>query len=314
MSYAISVSKQVLVMALIALCGLAMKKTGKITDDMKTSASNLMMYLVSPIMVVNSFIRPFEKQECFNWLISLLLGTAVTVIFMGIAKVMFPDKDDPEHNGINRFAVVFSNAGFIGIPLVQASLGVDGVFYMVGFIAASGLFMWSTGAKDISGGKYQLNLKNILITPTMLGTYAGLFIYLLQLPLGVILTDTIGYISNLNTALSMIFIGLLLADVAIKDLFNDMRIMKVALARLIICPLAVIVVGFALNLIFPQKYILIIMTLLVGSAAPSASATAMMSNIFGNDDVYAGKVVSTTTVLCILTIPLSLLLAGLVIK
>ena len=310
----LAVTKQVLVMALIAATGLGLKKWGKIDHTLKSPLSNIMMYLVSPILVVNSFIRPFVWDEFKGWLVAFAFGVLVHLVFIPLSFVIFPSKKDPKYNGINRFAAVYSNAGFIGIPLVQASFGQGGVFYIIAFVAASGLFIWSAGAKDISGGTYKLNLKKILITPTMVATYISLAIYLLQIPLGDIVTGAIGYISNLNTALSMVFIGLVLSEIDFKGLFADLRVIKTSLVRLLLYPAICLGLGLALNLLFPGSFIDIIVVTLIATSAPAATATAMMSTIFGNDDVYAGKIVALTTAASMVTVPLMVFLGTTLLK
>ena len=310
----LAVTKQVLVMALIAATGLGLKKWGKIDNTLKAPLSNLMMYLVSPILVVNSFIRPFVWTEFKGWLVAFAFGVVVHLVFIPLSFVLFPSKKDPKYNGINRFAAVYSNAGFIGIPLVQASFGEGGVFYIIAFVAASGLFIWSAGAKDISGGTYKLNLQKILITPTMVATYISLAIYLLQIPLGSIVTGAVGYISNLNTALSMVFIGLVLSEIDFKGLFSDLRVIKTSLVRLLLYPAICLALGLVLNLLSPGSFTDMIVVTLIATSAPAATATAMMSTIFGNDDVYAGKIVALTTAGSMLTVPLMVFLGTLLLK
>jgi len=299
----LAVTKQVLVMALIALTGLGLKKWGKIDNTLKTPISNIMMYLVSPLLVLNCFLRPYDKKEFQIWMVALIFGTLVHIVFIFAARLLFKSKDDDTYSGINRFAVVYSNARFIGIPLVQASFGETGVFYLMAFIVASGIFIWSSGAKDVSGGTFKIDLKKILINPTMIAAYASLMIYLLQIPLGDIITGACGYICNVNTALSMFFIGLLLSEIRWKGILSDRGVIRTSFVRLILLPLICLGMGVVMNMLFPGAYTDIILITLIASSAPAATATAMMANIFGSDDVYAGKIVALTTGLSMITVP-----------
>ena len=132
---------------------------------------------------------PVEANEPHHWglrdahdvipvvmALSLIHIFALGVVVQGICvltgTLIFRKKGDPL-NGINRYGTGYSNAGFIGIPLVQASLGSTGVFLLVGFLAASGIFMWTNGAKEVSNGRYKINLKKALINPSNIGAAIG---------------------------------------------------------------------------------------------------------------------------------------------
>ena len=312
METALAVSQQVIVMVLIAACGVVLKKAGKITDDLKAPLSNILLYLVSPILIINSFIRPFKKSEFSLWLLSIAMSLIIQVLLIIISKLTCR-RADGDRRGIDRFAVCYSNAAFIGIPLIQASLGPDGVFFLIGFICASGLFMWTYGAREVSGGRYKLNAKKILLNPSNIGAAIGFIIYILQIDVGSILTSTLQSISNINTAASMIIIGILVSNVRPKEILSEVRVFKVALLRLVLCPLLVLGLGALIMRTGIAGAKMAVMVNLIASSTPAASATAMMATIFGSDDVYAGKVVAVTTVCSVITIPAIMFLAGAVL-
>lgn len=308
MEIALAVSGQVVVMVIIAVCGILLKKTGKISDTLTTPLSNILLYLVSPMLIINSFLRPFDAAEFRLFLYAFALGVVVQGVCVLTGTLIFRKKGAPL-NGINRYGTGYSNAGFIGIPLVQASLGSTGVFLLVGFLAASGIFMWTNGAKEVSNGRYKINLKKALINPSNIGAVIGFLLYICRFTPPTVFTGAIQNIANLNTASSMLIIGILISNVKPKELVKNREVFQVAAARLLLCPLLILGLGWLLCQTGIENIEFAVMVNLIASSTPSAVATAMFANIFGADDVYAGKIVAVTTICSVITIPAVLFLS-----
>ena len=99
MEIALAVSGQVVVMVIIAVCGILLKKTGKISDALTTPLSNILLYLVSPMLIINSFLRPFDAAEFRLFLYAFALGVVVQGVCVLTGTLIFRKKGDPL-NGI----------------------------------------------------------------------------------------------------------------------------------------------------------------------------------------------------------------------
>ena len=105
-----------------------------INKEMNKYLSDLVLMLVNPLVIFLSYQREFEDTLLQGLLISLLLATITHVLAIIIAKRIIRKKDKPEDGVLERFAVIYSNCGFIGIPLVNGIFGSEGVFYITAYM------------------------------------------------------------------------------------------------------------------------------------------------------------------------------------
>ena len=125
---ALIILQQILTMALYMICGYLLYKSGKITDEGSKSIANLLPWVIIPSTLINSFLTDYSAEKMRELLISFGMAALTLLIAMIIGILFF------RNSGIECFAASFSNAGFIGIPLVQATVGSEGVFYLSGML------------------------------------------------------------------------------------------------------------------------------------------------------------------------------------
>ena len=125
---AVTVFNQILIMLFIMIVGSICYKIKLINKEMNKYLSDLVLMLVNPLVIFLSYQREFEDTLLQGLLISLLLATITHVLAIIIAKQIIRKKDKPEDGVLERFAVIYSNCGFIGIPLVNGILEVKGYF------------------------------------------------------------------------------------------------------------------------------------------------------------------------------------------
>lgn len=276
---------------------------GKIisVEGSRTIAS-LLLWLAIPANIVNGFLMPYSDEGMRNLLISI--GAALLVLFVAMLfGALFFRK-----NVIDNFAVAFSNCGFIGIPLVTNSLGKDAVFYLVGMVAFLNIFQLLYGVflfakKEKTGRQVALEL---LRNPIILSSIAGFILYVARVGdrMPVVIDATVDGLSFLNAPLAMIVLGVYLAQADLKSLFTSKRIYLVSLFRLLIVPVATLL----LLAVLPIDPV-IRQTLFIASAAPVGANVAVYAQLYQEDYVYACKTVTQSTVFSIITMPLLMLLA-----
>jgi predicted permease len=196
----------------------------------------------------------------------------------------------------------------MSIPLLQAILGDDGVFYGSTYIAVFQLFIWSYGV-TLMGGKEFITPKKLIINPGLIGFTVALIIFILQIPVPNVIFQPITYMASLNTPLPMIIIGYHLAGSNVLKGIKDLNLLFASFLKLVVLPL-ITVFGFylcGLKGTLP-------MALTICASAPTAAITTMFSTKFSRDTSLSVTMVSLTTLLSIITMPLIVTLAQYLLK
>ena len=198
-----------------------------------------------------------------------------------------------------QFAVIFSNCGFMSLPLQKQLLGDDGWFFGSIFVAMFNIIVWTYGLVDMSGDKKQLSIKKIALNPGIIGAVAAIILFVLPFQLPPIIAQPITHLSALNTPVPMLIIGYYLSKANFRKAFTDGGAYLASLFRLIIIPFAAAFAMLALHL---DKTMVIAFT--IASAAPTAATTTMFAAKFNRDVELSVSVVTLTTVLSLVTMPL----------
>lgn len=291
--------QQTMIMFLYMMIGYGLIKSRKLTDAGSREMANLLIWLVIPTVIINSFCVDAGKEKIIEFGISTFLGAVALLVAVFIARVLYGKRT------IDQFAAAFSNAGFIGIPLVKEALGEKAVFYLVGMIAMLNILQWTYGAMILTGKKQSVSLKNMLFNPIVFGTAIGLILFLTgfggRLPS--IISQTIQGISAINAPVAMIVLGTYLAKTSWKELFTDLELYKLAVVRLILIPIVTILI-FKILPGSSQMH----MAIAIGAGAPVGANVAVYSQINHLDYAYACRTVAFTTILSIVVMPVILML------
>ena len=284
--------RQIVIMFLLMSVGFFIYKKKMIDDHSTKQLTDIVLYVVNPALSLVSFQQSFSVDKLVGFMIVFVLSFATIFLGILVGKIVI-GKDFK----LEQYACGFSNAGFIGIPLVQNLLGVEYVFYMSAFLVAFGLMSWTYGLYLISG-KADISAKKLLSNPAILAAIFGMIIFVLQIELPGILTSTLSTIGNMNTPLGMIILGTYIAKEDIKKVFTSKQSYLVSLVRLLLVPLICLIV---LRFIWvPLEELR--MLLLICASAPCGATLAMFSQMCGKDYSYGAQIVSLSTLICPLTI------------
>lgn len=291
--------QSVIMFVYMAIGGLLFKK-GLITKEGSKSLANLLLYVVLPCVVVKSFCVARTPERMNGLLVSFLAALGILLLAMAVSHLLF------KKNPIDDFGAAFSNAGFMGFPLVAAVQGSEAIFYAAGFVALLNALQWTYGQSLISGDPGYRSPKAILKNPLVLSLLLGILLFCFEIPVPAIASDLLAALAALNAPLAMVILGVYLAQTDPKTLFNDPHLYVVAAARLVLIPLLTILV---LKLL-PAQYAAIATTLVIVAAAPIGSNVAVYAQKLGKDYAYAVRGVCLSTLLSAITMPLLMLLVG----
>lgn len=301
MTISILIFRQLCIMFLYLLVGFVLYRGKIITAAGSKELASLLVHLIIPAVIINSFCRERTGQTLTALGISAAVGILLLVISILIAKVLFRNRP------IEHFAAAFSNAGFMGIPLIQAALGDGALLYIVPLIAVLNLLQWTYGADVLRQDHAKTNLRSIFVNPIMLGTAIGLLIFLTNLgtKLPEVLGTALNGVCEMNTPLAMLVLGTYLAKEKLSTLFTRGGLYAVSAVRLLLIPAASALVLFVLPIDSTIKY-----ALLIAASCPVGANVAVYAQLYDKDYAYASQTVVLSTLLSILSLPLVVQICG----
>jgi predicted permease len=281
--------------------GYVCRRKGLFSDAFVKGAVNLLLLIVTPCLIIHVFQRPFTKELLAN------LGMALAAAFFAhgvgllFAETCFRRVDDMR-KGILKFGTVFSNGGFMAIPLEYALLGAEGAFYGAVYVVVFNLLCWTYGLKVMCGHLKDLDKRILFVNPGTIGLTAGLPLFLTSTTLPQVIGEPIRYLSELNTPLAMIIIGYYLADARFAAYFRCAPALVASGLRLLVIPSIVLAVlmmvrGFGLDPVMA-------VALTASASAPVAAMDSMFAAKYGKDVDLSVGLVSVTTLISIITMPL----------
>lgn len=300
------IAQQVLVLFILIGVGFICGKKKILTDSSSKHMTDIVLYVVTPCVMITAFQRPFSYELLGSVFISA--GVALAIMFGSIlvSLLVFHDKDKGR-NRVLQFATVFSNCGFMSLPLQKAILGDDGWFYGSIFVAIFNIVVWTYGLVSMSGDMKQLSIKKIIFNPGIVGVVVAIILFVCQIDLPDVLSLPVDYLSALNTPLPMLIIGFYLSKADFKKAFSDLGVYIAMVVRLVLIPVIAIFAMWAFKL-DP----VIIVAFVIASSAPTAATTTMFAAKFDRDVELSVSVVASTTLVSIITMPLVVALSQII--
>lgn len=314
------VFKQLLIMALIVLGGFTFAKAFKVDDKEQKFLSKLLIYFINPFLILNALNIDFEMAKFVQLAWVFLLSLVVHFIMIGLSLLFSRSKnsDEKDYCNLDALAMMFSNCGFIGIPLIRGVFGDEGVFYLMGFLVAFNIIMWTYGYSKLSG---RIDIKKIATNPNMIAVILGLIVFFVPYPLPEVVSKAIGMIGELNSATAMILIGVLFAGFKFDSKYIK-HIIKVCFVRLVLVGFVVSFLIFGIYKIIGTNMSqtelellkMILFVVLICSACPCATSVPSLACLFNKDGEYSSMLVCLTSLLCMISVPAVVAFAELLFK
>ena len=300
-----TVALQVLILYLIAAIGFIADKTKIFIQADGKRLVDLLFNLILPFAIINSF-RSMERtpEHIKGLVIAFLLALLTHLLGIGISALTFKKRSIAQR-GIYHYAITFSNAAFLALPLAESVVGEEGVFYCSCYVAVFNIFAFTYGINQISGKTAKINVKNLIFNPGSISVIIGIPLFLLQPNLPVFVTDVMQRVGACNSPMAMIVFGTFLANCNFKNIFVKKEIYFVSLLRLVVVP---VIMLFVFKLIGVSGNMLTALT--ISASAPVATNTAMYAAKYDNDTALSSELVGQTSVLSVITMPVIVALAS----
>ena len=315
------VQKVLLLSVMIAL-GAILRFTNKADGKLAKGFSDVVIYLTQPAMIIYSFLdAPFNKRIIITSVCVLIISTVLHIGYFFVANSFY--KNAPKKQQIIlRYSTIFTNAGFMGIPLISELISPEAAIYATFYVVSFNVFNWSLGCYMYSHDRSYISAKKMILNPATIPTYIGLALYIIaglwtvpdalkpafdEFIVPVVKDDVLFLLKSTVIPMSMMMIGIRLAESDFKTMFKDKYMPLLIAIRLIAIPLAVMALmkGLALTGIIPEHILTPAATVVtISSSTPVAAMANIFAERFDGDAVYASKIVSVTTLLSLITMPM----------
>ncbi len=300
-------AEQVVMLYLMALVGVIADKAGIYKETTAKKCTEVLFYIITPAKILESFFTLEYSREAVK---GLFIAVGAGLIMHGIAALAiapFFNKSAPDKASVFKFAAIYGNCGYMGLPLVEAVVGKEGVFYCSAVIISFQIFNFTHGVWVMNVGKTEnkasIDPKKLILNPGVLPVFIGLPVFLLGAKLPNIVMTPVSSIASMNTPLAMLIFGTYIANTDFRSIFRQWRILGVGLFKLVIMPLAMLLavklcgIDGALG-----------KTLVIAASTPSANNTIMFSAKYDRDTGLASQTVAALSFISIITMPVMIAL------
>ena len=286
--------RQIAIMALLEAVGVYLSRKGFLSPQGTKDLGAILLRVIIPCVIVKSYITEFSRERLLELALSAGLTLIGFILAMVISYLVFGKR-----RRLENFAASFCNAGFIGIPLAQAIIGEEGVFYIAASVALLNLFQWTYGVYIMADRKDAISAKTIAKNPVVIAIVIGVVLFVSQIPVPGIVTSTLGYIAGMNTPIAMILMGTYLAKLPLKKLL-DKRAYGCVLVRMVIIPAVILLVFWVL----PVSNADIALAAFLAAATPVGANICVFAQQYDCDYEFSVVTVCLSTLLSVVTVPL----------
>lgn len=286
-------------MFIILLAGIIGYKTNIITKEGNKVLSNVLLMIVNSCLLFLSFQRNYTPELIKGFLMSILFAVIAHIVGI-IISYIFIRKTTADYD-VERIGTIYSNCGFIGIPIISALFGSTGVFYLAAYIMVFNIFLWTQGLILTTGKFDKKTILEGLFSPALISIVIGALLAPVKLP--AMITEPLGYISNMNTPLAMLVAGATMAQTNILKTIKKYRIYFVSFLKLLLAPVITGIILLLFN--FDET---VTMTSIIEVACPTGASGTMFALRYNKNALYASEIYIVTTILSAISLPLVILL------
>ena len=302
------VTQQVFIMLILIVLGFVLTKCKIITESGVKDMSSLLLNVVIPFVLVQAYQTECEPGIVKEIVFAFLLSALLHALYIIISTFVFKAEKNNEKRKVNVFTSVYSNCGFMGIPLLSATLGSKGVILGSAYLAVFTIFSWTHGLYLYGEDKKLISIKNLYKNAGIIGVTVALVLFFANIRITGVAKDIVGYVASLNTPMSMILLGTYLGRGSILKALKSVGMYASLAMRLLVLPLVTV---FVFKLLSVDQFMGT--SIILSAACPSAAVGAIFAERFNMDALYPSQIVSVSTIVSILTLPLMSYIIALVL-
>lgn len=279
--------------------GILIRKCRLLPAEAQGMLTDLILYVILPCNIALSFRIDINRELLQNLGVAFLVAWAVQAVAWTLSRVLYLKYPDGRKR-VLQYATVCSNGGFMGNPISESVFGAMGLMYASVFLIPQRIVMWSAGITLFTQAPDKKTLfKKVITHPCIIAVIVGMFLMVFRPALPEFIEKTASSLGSCTTPLSMLMVGMILADVDdIKSMFS-WEMIRYTLIRLVILPGIVFVGCKICRLDSLVTGVAVLMT-----AMPAACMTTILANKYHGDSMFASKCVVFSTAMTLVTLPM----------
>ena len=291
--------EEMLVLLFAIAAGYAANKLGYLDDGTNHRISSLLLNVVMPAMIVASVLTNDDLPSVAE--ILSVMGVALVYYALAFAFVLLVPRllgGTPGQMGVWRYAMAFSNVGFIGYPVAVALYGPEALFYAVMLVLPFNLLSFTLGPLMLGGGvRFQWRQ---MFSPCVVASILSLILALTRLRAPAVITESLDFLGGITIPLSLVLVGSILAGQRAREMLGTPRIWMLAVLRLIVMPMLLSGILQAIDIADPM----VMGIAVVQMGMPVAINGSLLCLEYGGDIHAMAQSTFLTTLASIVTIPL----------
>lgn len=289
-------------MFLLLAAGAVLRRKNILPSKAKDMLTDLILSLVLPCNIIQSFRMELDPGVLENVLVLIVVAVMIQVFCMILSRILY-NREEPGKKKVFQYATLVSNAGFMGNPIAEGVFGAQGLMYASIYLVPQRIVMWTAGIACFTESDSPREvIKKVATHPCIVSVYIGLALMIGRFPLPDFLGMTIRSVGGCTTALSMLLIGTIFADLDLRGMVS-VPVLRFTLVRLAVIP-GITYLGCRLCGV--DRLVTGVSVLLAGM--PAGSTTAILANKYQGDVEFATKCVVFSTLMTLVTVPLWCLL------
>ena len=300
MEISLILMRQIVKLFLILLMGWGIVKAKLLRPEDSRSLSVVMVYLLTPCVIIDAFQVDYTPQVMQGLLYAFAIAAGAHILFLLVTRLLCRPL---RLVVIERATVMYTNAGILVIPLVNALLGEEYVIYSCAFIVIQQVLIW-THCRSLLCGAAASDWRKIVFNVNILAIAVGFALFLLRVPLPGLVEETLGTMGDMFGPLGMLLAGMVIADTPLRTLFTSARSYLAAALRLLVCPLIIVLLFRVLGTagwIPDGKNILL--TVYLACITPACATVTSLAQLYDRDAAHSSALYVLTTLLSIITMP-----------
>lgn len=286
-----------LMMFVLMSVGYVLRKNGTVTKEGRSVLTDLIINVILPCNIITAFCIDFDRKILISGMQVLVISVVLQLFCTFLAAFAYR-KVDKKKRMVLQYATVCSNAGFLGNPIAEGLYGFMGLLYASIYLIPQRIVMWSTGVSYFTESPSKRDvIKKVLKHPCIIAVEIGIIMMLTGFRFPEFLQRSVKSLGGCTTAITMLFIGTVLADAGLHNLLSRMTVLF-SVVRLILIPFAVAAGCYLFHVGGTAAGLSVVL-----AAMPAGSTTAILAAKYHGDEVFATQCVVITTVLSMIILP-----------
>ena len=298
---AIALARQILILFLMMFGGFILVKLKLLPASGSKVLSVLIIYLITPCVLISSFQVELNEQTRSGFLLCFLAALLIHAILFLITAIL---NRFLHFTPIEKTSIIYSNSGNLIFPLITALLGDEWLIYASAFLCVQLFFIW-THCLSVIEGAPRFNVKKILTNINIIAIFIGVILLLTGTTIPPVISDAMDNLASMIGPLSMIMIGMILSEVDWKKTLGNKRIYLIAFLRMVAVPfLIMLVLKLSPITKINSNGVTLMFISLLAVSTPAAASVTQIAQLFDREVKYSSAINAMTTLISIVTMPL----------